>query len=60
MTRVELMLWCVELDRQLRRARALLEIGIDDPGFEFLEDEIYRFNQARLSRPAPSVEKGRQ
>ena len=45
-----LMEWAVELDRRLRRSWALLDIGLPDPGFELLEEEVFRFNQVCLAR----------
>jgi hypothetical protein len=41
--------WRQELQRRLARARALVCLGLPDPGFELLAVEIYRF-KARLGR----------
>ena len=38
--------WGSELTRRLFRARALVYLGLPDPGFQFLTFEIYRFRAA--------------
>ena len=37
--------WWVELRRRLERATALVSLGLPDPGFKLLAQEIAAFNQ---------------
>lgn len=41
--------WHLELSRRLDRATALVSLGLPDPGFDLLTEEIHRFNRACLA-----------
>jgi hypothetical protein len=44
--------WYLELHRRLDRATALVSLGLLDPGFDLLTEEVHRFNQSCLAYAA--------
>ena len=42
--------WYFELSRRLDRATALIALGLPDPGFDLLTEEIHDFNREWLGR----------